>query len=73
MKNEGFTADGKFRRDRRNPGALISVDAAGLAAYRAKKRSKAAINRVVSDYDTLRSDVESLKSSVEQILRILTK
>lgn len=56
----------KFRRIKENPGALVSTDREGLAAYRKKKQAAARINKV-------ESDVAELKAMVARLLEKLDK
>ena len=66
MPNVKFTEDGKMARSDDNPGALVSVDSAGLDAYRKKKRRAAEI-------DSLREEVREVKSMLTLLLEKLQK
>lgn len=58
--------DIKLRRSESNPGALISTDREGLAAYRKKKQAASRINKV-------ESDVAELKAMMARLLEKLDK
>jgi hypothetical protein len=63
-----YTEDGKYRRSNVNRGALISVDNAGLQAYKTRKLRQEGINRVIDEHDSLVEDVALIKSMLVKLL-----
>lgn len=73
MSKSDYTADGKFRRLSSNPGALVSADYAGLAAYRDRKRRSAEIDNAVTSYTKLSDEVREIKAALDEVIRMLKK
>jgi hypothetical protein len=63
------TDDPKLRRANDNPGALISTDRAGLAAYKKKKAAFGQINRIA----VVEQELSDVKMMLKELLERLDK
>lgn len=64
MNNESY------KRSTSNPGAVLSMDNAGLKAYREARERVRQRNK---DFDNLKTEVAELKSMLNQILEKLDR
>jgi hypothetical protein len=57
-----FTEDGKYKRDRRNSGALVSTDIEGLKAYKLRK----------AKFNEINNRIERIESTLDKLVKLLT-
>ena len=63
----GYQTD-KYARDNET-GALLSVDRAGLQAYKNKKRQTIQIHEMSNDINSLKKEFSEIKSVLQQLVQ----